>query len=243
MSQPLTRPSLRIVEDHEDYEFLIGLLGGEWRCTHARSVAETELAICHGGAFDLVLADLTLPNGAGMDILRRVRACVPPETRVVVLTIHNDSIVQSEAMRFADDYLVKDAPGLDIPGRLRLALQRTTTARPSILPTVEMRPVKANTHKTATLEKFSADKQKQVEDAKRKPVRSFLANAGHVLFGWLVGWLAGWGAGHGFPWYATAGIGGTGLFIAAPRLMRTAVAFAVASFKDFRSDGKPPENG
>src|SRR5882724_9933158 len=59
------------------------------------------------GGVDIVLLDLGLPDGHGMDTIRRVKA-VAPEVPVIVLTGLDDEVLAAKAMKEgAQDYLIK----------------------------------------------------------------------------------------------------------------------------------------
>ncbi|MCK9260005.1 MAG: EAL domain-containing protein [Azoarcus sp.] len=89
------------------------------------SLAEGLAAIDSGARYDIVLADLSLPDGSGLDLLGAVRergltlACV-------VLTGSGDECAAIAALKSgADDYLVKDGDYLEhLPGTVKFAMER-----------------------------------------------------------------------------------------------------------------------
>jgi CheY-like chemotaxis protein len=74
------RPALRIllVDDHLDTVKALGRLLRrlDHRVTAAGSVAEA-LAAADGQVFDVVVSDLVLPDGSGLDLMRRLREAGP----------------------------------------------------------------------------------------------------------------------------------------------------------------------
>lgn len=90
--------------------------------------------------FDLVLLDLSLPDGWGIDTVERVRAAraaVP----IVILTNLNDEDVAIEAMRLgAQDYLIKgQADGPMLARAIRYAIERQEqSARQAVLQGVNL---------------------------------------------------------------------------------------------------------
>ena len=74
--------------------------------THVTHMREAEIRLSTGD-IDIVLLDMGLPDGHGIDILRRARAASPTVV-MIVLTGLEDETVAAEAMREgAQDYLIK----------------------------------------------------------------------------------------------------------------------------------------
>jgi DNA-binding NarL/FixJ family response regulator len=72
------------------------------------------LALCVETEPEVVLMDISMPGGSGIDATRRLRAAVP-DTRVLMLTVSTEEEVVVEAiMAGACGYLLKDAEGAQI---------------------------------------------------------------------------------------------------------------------------------
>ena len=87
-------------------------------------VAQTVALAATGSTPDLVLLDLGLPDGDGIDLARRLRVFAP-NTVIVVLTARTDEsdvIVALDAG--ADDYLTKPYRLAEIQARIRAHLRR-----------------------------------------------------------------------------------------------------------------------
>jgi signal transduction histidine kinase len=86
------------------------------------SEAEIHLAKC---AVDIVLLDMGLPDGHGLDTVRRAHA-VAPEVPMIVLTGLDDEALAAEAMKEgAQDYLIKgQIESRALPRALRHAIER-----------------------------------------------------------------------------------------------------------------------
>jgi DNA-binding response OmpR family regulator len=114
-----------IVEDTEKLGLAIrdALNRAQFVCDVASSVEEAD-ALLATSTFDLILLDLSLPDGDGLDFLRQLRAR-KSRTPVIVLTARgglNDRI--SGLDDGADDYLVKPIAMSELISRCRAMLRR-----------------------------------------------------------------------------------------------------------------------
>lgn len=91
----------------------------------AGTLAQAHALLAGPQAFDLLLADLHLPDGHGLELVLALRAQAKPIT-VVALTGQGDEAVAMAALRAgADDYLVKHGdPGAMLAATLRAAHAR-----------------------------------------------------------------------------------------------------------------------
>ena len=92
--------------------------------THLLRMSEAETHLAKGGV-DIVLLDLGLPDGHGLDTVRRAHAAAP-EVPVIVLTGLDDEALAAEAMiAGAQDYLIKgQIENRALPRALRHAIER-----------------------------------------------------------------------------------------------------------------------
>jgi len=103
------RPDILIVDDEEALctaaEKILAKEGYRVHCVHTASAG---LAAFEGGEpAGLVITDLALPDGDGMDVLRQVKT-VRPDTEVIVITGHGTVERAVEAMRLgAYDFIEK----------------------------------------------------------------------------------------------------------------------------------------
>src|SRR5687768_14262745 len=68
---------------------------------------------------DIVIADLSMPRLNGIEVVRRLREALP-ETRVLVLTMHQEDEYVLQAVRAgASGYLVKDSAAAELLSALR----------------------------------------------------------------------------------------------------------------------------
>lgn len=97
---------------------------GSFELTHLTRMSEAEALLSKGGV-DIVLLDMGLPDGHGLEILRRARAAAPVAV-MIVLTGFEDEVLAAEAMREgAQDYLIKgQIENRALPQALRYAVER-----------------------------------------------------------------------------------------------------------------------
>jgi phosphoserine phosphatase RsbU/P len=89
------------------HEALEAAKGVDFKVTTVGQIEEG-LAIVAGGGVDLVLMDLSLPDGAGLANIKRIEA-VAPRVPVIVLGRQDDETIAIEAMHEgAQDYLVRE---------------------------------------------------------------------------------------------------------------------------------------
>jgi two-component sensor histidine kinase len=125
-SEPL---QILLVEDNAgDVRLLREMFSTErpdsYKITHMQRLGSAIDHLSRGGV-DIVLLDLGLPDGNGMDPVRQVRK-LAPEVPLIVLTGNDDDAMVAEAMREgAQDYLVKgQIENRALPRALRHAIER-----------------------------------------------------------------------------------------------------------------------
>lgn len=125
---------LLLVEDTEDVANAI--VASFERHGHAvdhvltRTGAEDALAVQD---YDLVILDIQLPDGSGVDVLRGLRAS-GIATPVLMLTARLDVEDRVEALDIgADDYLMKPFDLRELEARVRALVRRNSGARSGIL--------------------------------------------------------------------------------------------------------------
>jgi DNA-binding NarL/FixJ family response regulator len=113
--------SLLIVDDHEVVrEGLAALLERRDEFHVAAQAGTVAEAVAQAAKFqpDLVIMDVRLPDGSGIEACREIRAA-RPETRVVMLTSYPDEeAVLSAILAGASGYLLKQIRGRDLVAAL-----------------------------------------------------------------------------------------------------------------------------
>jgi signal transduction histidine kinase len=118
-----------LVEDNAgDVRLLREMFGKErpdsFELTHFLRMSEAEVHLAKGGV-DIVLLDMGLPDGHGLDTVRRAHAAAPG-VPMIVLTGLDDEALAAEALREgAQDYLIKgQIENRALPRALRHAIER-----------------------------------------------------------------------------------------------------------------------
>jgi signal transduction histidine kinase len=127
----LASPPIRVlaVEDDPLYADLVRHLLGrdrnaEYELRSARTIGEA-LAVLDTEVIDVVLADLHLPDSAGMETVTRLLESASDVPLVVLTGVDDDKIGTEAVRRGAQDYLVKQEVRGGILGRvLRYAIER-----------------------------------------------------------------------------------------------------------------------
>jgi two-component system response regulator PilR (NtrC family) len=119
-----------VVDDEASLRELLGIMltreGFDVVAVETREAAAEALA---RQPIDLVITDIRLPDGDGMDILRHVRAAAP-ETGVIVMTAYGSTQTAVAAMKLgAHDYLVKPFDLDELSIVVRNALDRQALER------------------------------------------------------------------------------------------------------------------
>ncbi|MEV4423346.1 response regulator transcription factor [Patulibacter sp. NPDC049589] len=129
-------PLLIVEDDDLTRAFLVEHLAADGYDPLAAATLEEAMAILEQTAPRLVLSDLTLPDGSGLDLLARIRSAdgivsrIDPLTPVLLLTGRGSEIDRVRGLeKGADDYLVKPFSYPEL--RLRIAgLVRRADGRP-----------------------------------------------------------------------------------------------------------------
>lgn len=118
-----------LVEDNVSDAELIRVMfrkerAGSFELTHLLSITDAIRHLAKGGV-DIVLLDLGLPDGGGLETVRRAHA-VAPDVPLIVLTGLDDEQLAAQAIKEgAQDYLIKgQIQNRALPRALRYAIER-----------------------------------------------------------------------------------------------------------------------
>jgi len=128
-----------VVEDERPMRrFLTGALEGHgYTVAEAGTLAQAERAVCE--PIDAVLLDLGLPDGDGLELLRRLRQT--SSMPVIVLSARDREDDKVHALDAgADDYLTKPFGTRELLARIRVALRRAAHPPPDA-PVIAVGPI------------------------------------------------------------------------------------------------------
>jgi DNA-binding response OmpR family regulator len=121
---------LLLIEDdiHIARELLLRWRGSDRLAQHAATLAQADAALAQA-TFDIVLLDLGLPDGDGMDWLAAWRAR-DPHGAVLVMTARDRVADRVKGLRLgADDYLVKPFAPEELDARIDVLVRRANISR------------------------------------------------------------------------------------------------------------------
>jgi len=129
-----------VVDDEQSMRELLGItLGGEGlhvETAESRASAARSLA---SGHFDLVITDVRLPDGDGIEILRHVKSAAP-DTVVIVMTAYSSAETAVAALKLgAHDYLIKPFDVDELRIVVRKALEQQQLREENLLLKAEFR--------------------------------------------------------------------------------------------------------
>jgi signal transduction histidine kinase len=97
---------------------------GKFTLTHLTRMSEAEKHLARGGV-DIVLLDMGLPDGQGLEILRRARAAAPDVVMIVLTGLEDEALAAAAIKEGAQDYLIKgQIENRALPRALRHAMDR-----------------------------------------------------------------------------------------------------------------------
>ncbi len=102
-----------LVEDHtlmrEGMKLFVDSLPG-FKCIWAAGSAQETMSMLEREVPDVLLADITLPDRNGLEIVKDLRA-THPEVKVLVLSMHDEELYAQRALKAgARGYIMKNAP-------------------------------------------------------------------------------------------------------------------------------------
>ena len=110
----------------------------------ARTVKEARRRLAKGPAFDLLLLDVTLPDGTGFTVCEEVRASGDTVPIIFLTASDEETSVIRGLDSGADDYITKPFKLGELCSRIRAQLRRSAMAKPSDASLLVSGPVKVD---------------------------------------------------------------------------------------------------
>lgn len=162
---PPARRRIFFVDDHplvrEWLASMVALESDLEVCGHAEDAAAA-LAAVPAARPDLMVVDLSLPRGSGLDLIRDMRAKFPG-VRLLVLSMHDEASVAERAFRAgAHGYAVKRESGPKIIEGIRTVLAGKFYASPSLTSQLAGRMFGGSTRHSGLPEELLSDREMEV---------------------------------------------------------------------------------
>jgi signal transduction histidine kinase len=118
-----------VVEDNAgDVRLLREMFSGErpgsFELTHLLRMSEAEIHLAKGGV-DITLLDMGLPDGHGLETVRRAHAAAPGVPLIILTGLDDEALAAEAMMHGAQDYMIKgQIESRALPRALRHAIER-----------------------------------------------------------------------------------------------------------------------
>ena len=160
-----TRRRIFFVDDHplvrEWLASMVALEADLEVCGHAEDSAAALAAVPQTRP-DLMVVDLSLPRGSGLDLIKVMRAQFPA-VRLLVLSMHDEASVAERAFRAgAHGYAVKRESGPNIIDGIRTVLDGKFYASPSLSSQLAERMFGVGSHRGGLPEELLSDREMEV---------------------------------------------------------------------------------
>ena len=134
-AEPVARARLILADDHDMLlDAFRRLLEPEFAVVSGVTDGEALVSAALSLKPDVVVCDISMPRLSGLHAIRRLREELP-KTRFVILTMHRDPELASEALRIgASAYVLKSSPSRE----LVLAIRTALSGREYVCPTLSL---------------------------------------------------------------------------------------------------------
>jgi len=105
-------------------EMFSGEKPGSFELTHLMRMSEAEIHLAKGGV-DITLLDMGLPDGHGLDTVRRAHAAAPGVPLIILTGLDDEALAADAMTQGAQDYMIKgQIESRALPRALRHAIER-----------------------------------------------------------------------------------------------------------------------
>jgi DNA-binding NarL/FixJ family response regulator len=139
---PLTTCRILLVEDDPPVRERLARIIAQWPRTQSLTACATladALQAIAGGPVDLLVTDLRLPDGHGVQAIQALRAAQPAAEAMVVSALADDGNVIDAIEAGAAGYLLKDSDPVDVIEAITQLLAGGSPISPSIARTIVRR--------------------------------------------------------------------------------------------------------
>lgn len=138
---------LLIIEDNRLLASSLSTYLGKSFTTHTSHTAKHGLQQAETKHYDLIVLDLHLPDGSGLDVCRKLRRA-GIDTPILILTATKEALTKVELLDAgADDFMTKPFHGAELRARLQALLRRVGTNFPTSLTQVEELSIDSTTRR------------------------------------------------------------------------------------------------
>ncbi|SRR6266567_4567888 len=136
MTDPGTKRNVLVVDDEPQItRMLRTTLTSRGYIVRSAGDGDEALEVMRDWAPDLLITDLSMPNMAGIELCRRVRA--KSQIPIIVLSVRGEDKIKVEALDAgADDYVTKPFSMTELLARVRAGLRRAATPPAGDQPTM-----------------------------------------------------------------------------------------------------------
>lgn len=118
-----SRSTILVVDDDKNIRELCAQALRNYRVLQA-GTCEEALRLYEKGQIDLVLSDVMMPGGSGIDLLKQVKALDPNATVVIMTGFANKEVILDALKEDADDFIKKPLNFLQLKTSIEKALER-----------------------------------------------------------------------------------------------------------------------
>ena len=175
----MTKQQILVIEDDAAIRRgIVDALGFQKYGTIEAADATDGLEKALNYTYDLLLLDLVLPGGDGLDILKEVRGA-RPATPVIILTARGEETDRVRGLRMgADDYVVKPFSVKELLARVQAVLRRSPE-RPRQLSKVEIPGGVADLSRSEV--RFGDGTRTKLSEREAKLLEYLASNAGRAI--------------------------------------------------------------
>ena len=175
----MRKPQILVIEDDAAIrQGIVDALQFEGYKTFEAERGDAGLDMARSVECDLILLDLILPGGDGLEILKEVRA-TRPTLPVVVLTARGEQDDRVRGLRLgADDYVVKPFSVAELLARVEAVLRRSPE-RPSDVTEIELPGGRADLARCEV--RFNDGARTDLSEREMELLRYLAGNAGRAI--------------------------------------------------------------